>query len=128
MTCIAIMKAPRTAELDSQLSITNPIPVEEIVEVVSGLVAAAWFKESPEGALVELVDSLEVGECLSLNENQLPLIIYDGLRDVLETNGKASAAVMHQVGNMETYIEEELGFHGIVKFLKQTCIFIQRLK
>lgn len=128
MTCIAILEAPRTAELDSLLSISNPLPIEEISDVTTALVPAAWFKAEPTGALVELVDSLELGECLSLDENQLSLIIYGGLADVVDTTGKASDSVWHFIGNMETYIEEEVGFHGFVGFLKTSCVFIQRLK
>lgn len=128
MTCIAILEAPHTAELNSQLATTNPIPIEEISDVVTALVPAAWFKSDASGGLVELVDSLELGECLSLDENQLALIIYGGLGEVIETDGKASDSVWHFIGKMETYLEEEVSIHGTVKFLKQTCVFVQRLK
>ena len=127
MTCIAILETPNTAELASQLATTNPIPIEEISGELTALVPGAWFEDAAAGPLVELVDSLELGECLSLDENQLAMILYDGLRDVVEDDGKASESVWYFIDKMQTYLEEELGTYGAAAFLKQTCVFIKRL-
>lgn len=125
---IAVLRGETTAELASQLSLTNPIAFEEISHAVESYASGIWLQDDVGNPLYELIEQIPVGECQALDESNLLLVPYGGLTDLGDFSGKAGTASKHQALAAEDKIEEDLDYYGISEFLERHTILIHRIR
>jgi len=105
-TVISISAVAPTEEMRSQFDTTNPIEVEEIeIDRAYARVDAAWLDEDADNDLTSLIEELEQGQCLSLDEEQVAVLFADLERSISEE--KAGSAVLHQWDRFREAVESE---------------------
>lgn len=105
-TVISIYAVAPTEEMRSQFDTTNPIAVEEIeIDRAYSGVDAAWLDEDADNDLTAMLENLQQGECLSLDEDQIAVLFADFERSISEE--KAGSAVMTQWDRFRETVESE---------------------
>ena len=105
-TVISIYAVAATEEMRSQFDTTNPIAIEEIeIDRAFCGVDAAWLDEDADNDLTAMIEELQQGECLSLDEDQIAVLFADFERSISEE--KAGSAVMVQWDRFREAVESE---------------------
>lgn len=105
-TIISLYALTPTEEMRSQFDTTNPIEVEELeFDHAFAGVTGVWIDEDADNDLTSLIETMVLGQCMALDEDQVAVLFADLERSITEE--KAGSAVTQQWDRFREAVESE---------------------